>query len=476
MDFDVAVNPFTTILGKTLKGDCAIHDFRYSGNESSITGVASGDFRLEFDDAGLPREGFFKFDMQNVLLKGLNIKGFNIPAVQFASIKADSVIKNNELKINSVVFTGADLNGTMTGTVLLSQFLGNSTMNLQIEIDPASRLVNDYRILLGNIGKEGGNKIRISISGTLQDPKADLPRGQPRTGDRPVKIELSRYSGFCMGVRDAVLKIVRELNKTHDKILVYGSLIHNPQTVEILGQRGLSTIRTLDDIDGKLVAIRTHGVPVELLREIRSRSRRYINLTCPRVSRVQGLIKGHSAKGYFTIIIGDADHAEVMGLKSYATSGVMVIQGADAISSIPPAPRYIVVSQTTQDIGKFNDVADALRKRFPDIKIFNTICDSTCNRQNDILAGIEKGIDALVVVGGKESANTLRLAGMGREHKLKTFHIETEAELGEGDFSQVDHVLVTAGASTPGWIINNVMERLHEIERKKQRHRCQMGL
>lgn len=281
-----------------------------------------------------------------------------------------------------------------------------------------------------------------------------------------MKIELSRYSGFCMGVRDAVLKIVRELNKTHEKILVYGSLIHNPQTVEILGQRGLSTIRTLDDIDGKLVAIRTHGVPVELLREIRSRSRRYINLTCPRVSRVQGLIKSYSAKGYFTIIIGDADHAEVMGLKSYATSGVMVIQGADAISSIPPAPRYIVVSQTTQDVGKFDDFADALRKRFPDIKIFNTICDSTCSRQNDILAGIENGIDALVVVGGKESANTLRLAGMGREHKLKTFHIETEAELGEGDFSRVDHVLVTAGASTPGWIINNVMERLHEIKRK----------
>lgn len=175
MDFDVAVNPFTTILGKTLKGDCAIHDFRYSGNESSITGVASGDFRLEFDDAGLPREGFFKFDMQNVLLKGLNLKGFNIPAVQFASIKADSVIKNNELKINSVVFTGADLNGTLSGTVLLSQFLGNSTMNLQIEVDPASRLVNDYRILLGNIGKEGGSKIRISISGTLQNPKTDLP-------------------------------------------------------------------------------------------------------------------------------------------------------------------------------------------------------------------------------------------------------------------------------------------------------------
>jgi len=277
-----------------------------------------------------------------------------------------------------------------------------------------------------------------------------------------VKIELARYSGFCMGVRDAVLKIVRELNKTHEKILVYGPLIHNPQTVEILGRRGLSTIRTLDGIDGKLVAIRTHGVPVELFREIRSRSRRYINLTCPRVSRVQGLIKSHSAKGYFTIIIGDAEHAEVMGLKSYATSGVAVIKGIDAMSSIPPAPKYIVVSQTTQDIEQFNNVAGELRKRFAGIIIFNTICDSTCSRQNDILAGIGKGIDALVVVGGKESANTLRLAGMGREHRLRTFHVETEAELKEGDFRQVDHVLVTAGASTPGWIINNVMEKLHD--------------
>ncbi len=112
-----------------------------------------------------------------------------------------------------------------------------------------------------------------------------------------MKIELARHSGFCMGVRDAILSIVEELNTTSEEILVFGPLIHNPQTVEILGKRGLKTIHTLDDIDGKTIAVRTHGIPIENLRDIKARSRRYLNLTCPRVSRVQGLIKNYSGRG-----------------------------------------------------------------------------------------------------------------------------------------------------------------------------------
>lgn len=267
-----------------------------------------------------------------------------------------------------------------------------------------------------------------------------------------------------MGVRDAILRIVKELNATEDEIYVYGPLIHNPQTVDILGRRGLTTIHGLENIDDKLVAIRTHGVPIEKLREIRGRSRRLLNLTCPRVSRVQGLIKNYSKQDYYTIIVGDENHAEVIGLKSYAAAGVSVISEPRQIKKIPRAERYIVVSQTTQDIERFDLIVKRLRESLENLTVFNTICDSTHNRQSDIAQGIERGIDGLVVVGGKGSANTQRLARIGRDCGVKTFHIETEAELIAEEFRDVEYVLVTAGASTPGWIINNVMERLYAIK------------
>lgn len=282
-----------------------------------------------------------------------------------------------------------------------------------------------------------------------------------------MKIELAEHSGFCMGVRDAILKIVKELNASSEEILVFGQLIHNPQTTEILKKRGLNTIKDLDCIDNKIVVIRTHGIPVNDLKEIKNRARLIYNLTCPRVLRVQGLIKQYSGKGYFTIIIGDKDHAEVIGLKSYASSGVAVVSDIKDIKKIPDAEKYIIVSQTTQDKEQFNMIADNIKLKHRDVTVFNTICESTNSRQDDIRQGIKNNIDALVVVGGKHSANTMRLAQISRESSIKTFHIETESELQEKDFTKVNHVLVTAGASTPGWIINNVIEKLYEINYKK---------
>ncbi len=283
-----------------------------------------------------------------------------------------------------------------------------------------------------------------------------------------MKIELAQHSGFCIGVRDAVLKIVKNLNDTDEEIYVYGPLIHNPQTTEILEKRGLKTIKSLDHIDGKIIAIRTHGIPVENLRDIKKRAKRYIDLTCPRVSKVQGLIKKYSGKGYFTIIIGDADHAEVLGLKSYAASGVVVISKTGDIDGIPSAERYIIVSQTTQDSERFNTIVDSIRKKYPDVLVFNTICDSTHLRQDEIRAGISRNIGALIVVGGRDSANTARLVRLGYECGVRTFHIESEKELSPEDFSGIDYVLVTAGASTPGWIINNVMEKLYSIRNSRK--------
>ncbi len=282
-----------------------------------------------------------------------------------------------------------------------------------------------------------------------------------------MKIELAGNSGFCFGVKNAVMRVVDEINQSGEQILVYGPLIHNPQTVEILEKRGLKTITDLDDIDGKQVAVRTHGIPIEETRIIKARSSRMINLTCPRVARVQAIIKKYSASGCHTIILGDAEHAEVVGLKSFASSGVSVIASTEETEKIPAAEKYLLVSQTTMNRELFENIVSILSAKFKNLTVVDTICDSTGNRQADVLEGIKKGIDTLIVAGGKNSANTTRLADIGREHGIKTFHIETEKDLSFDLLKDSKYVLVTAGASTPGWIINNILEKLYYIKYKK---------
>ena len=281
-----------------------------------------------------------------------------------------------------------------------------------------------------------------------------------------MKIKVAENTGFCMGVRKAVLNIVNKINNDTETIYVYGPLIHNPQTIAILQSRGLITIDSLENIKGKTVAIRTHGIPRESLQILKQDALQIINLTCPRVARVQGLVKKYSRDGYFIIIIGDDHHAEVESVKSYANSGVAVIASIQDIQSIEKADKYIVVAQTTFDEFLFEKITKQLKAKFENILIFNTICDSTHKRQNDVIKAINEGIDTLIVVGGKNSANTKRLASLGKNSDIKTFHIETEEELLDKDFKDSKYVLVTAGASTPGWIINNVLEKLYAISTK----------
>ncbi len=282
-----------------------------------------------------------------------------------------------------------------------------------------------------------------------------------------MKIEMARHSGFCMGVRNAILKIVDKLNSTDDDIYVYGPLIHNPQTIQVLGDRGLKIAENLDTIDGKDIAIRTHGVPVHENKIIRNKSRKAYNLTCSRVARVQAIIRKYSLNNYYTLIIGDKEHAEVIGLMSYAQAGVSVISSREDIKDIPKGEKYLVVSQTTHEREQFYNLVEEIISKFDNTKVIDTICDSTRLRQNDVNEAIERGIDTLVVVGGRNSANTTRLAKLGRDNNIKTLHIETDSELSLDDFLSSKYVFVTAGASTPGWIINNVLEKIYMFKKSR---------
>ena len=270
-----------------------------------------------------------------------------------------------------------------------------------------------------------------------------------------------------MGVRNAILRIVHEINSSDDELFVYGPLIHNPQTIDVLHGRGMRTIDSIENISDKKIAIRTHGIPVEENRILRECAAEVINLTCPRVAKVQSIIKKHSSQGSHTIITGDRDHAEVIGLMSYASHGFTVISDAADADSIPPADSYLVVSQTTFDRELFKKIVARIQEQYPCVTVFDTICDSTRYRQEDVIQGIMSGNDTLVVIGGRNSANTRRLAQIGRENNVRTFQVETEQELKDEDFADSQSVLVTAGTSTPGWIINNVLEKLFYINFKR---------
>ncbi len=283
-----------------------------------------------------------------------------------------------------------------------------------------------------------------------------------------MKIELIKHSGFCVGVRTAVNKVVEEIDKCDEEILIHGPLIHNPQIVAILEKRGLKQIDDSYDINNRIVAVRTHGITKQEFRKIKNTAKRIINLTCSKVAYVQGIVKKYSSDGYFTIILGDKNHAEVEGISSHATSGFFIVSNLEEIPNIPDAKKYLLVSQTTLDIEFFDQAIPLIQKKFKEVHIINTICTATGNRQGNLYNSIKEGADAIVVVGGKNSANTKRLAQIGRENKIRTFHIETEEELIPADFKDVKHTVVSAGASTPSWIINNVLEKLYEINFKNR--------
>lgn len=278
-----------------------------------------------------------------------------------------------------------------------------------------------------------------------------------------MKIQIAKYSGFCFGVNSAIVKICKAL-KNKIKFYINGQLIHNSQITKLLKKRGLTSFKKLSEIKKQNVAIRTHGIKYSILKKINNYSENCLNLTCSKVAYIQGLIKKYSNKGYFVLIVGNPDHAEIISLKSYANNGCFIIADKNSLKSIPPANKYLLVSQTTYDRDFFNFVENKLSNQLENIEVINTICSSTHDRQKELKNAINNGIDSLVVIGGKNSSNTKKLAEIGYKHNIKTFHIETEKELKQKDFNKNDNVFITAGASTPDWIINNVIDKVFFIK------------
>jgi (E)-4-hydroxy-3-methyl-but-2-enyl pyrophosphate reductase len=282
-----------------------------------------------------------------------------------------------------------------------------------------------------------------------------------------LKVKLARSAGFCMGVRRAMEMVLAEANRNEDVLYTYGPLIHNTQVIELLKSKNVESISDITGLKNGTVLIRAHGIPPEERNTLKASSMRIIDATCPRVAKVQAIIRRHSKKGYTPVIVGDRDHAEVIGLVGYGEGKAVVINSMEELYHLPESEKICLVAQTTQNEKVYEDITRKVKERFPDTLVFNTICEATSERQSEVKE-IASHVDCMVVVGGYHSGNTKRLALVSEEAGTRTYHIETEKEIRKEDFENMEVVGVTAGASTPNWMIKNVVKEIESIKGRNE--------
>ena len=275
-----------------------------------------------------------------------------------------------------------------------------------------------------------------------------------------MKIIRVENAGFCFGVKRA-MKLAFEASADSAKpIYSLGPLIHNPQQVEFLAQRGVNVVSDLDLLgSGDVLIIRSHGTSPEILESARARGLTIVNATCPFVVKAQKLAQRLTEDGYQVIVVGEGDHPEVIGIMGFAGAGAQVIERANDVGNLSVESRVGVIAQTTQSLGNFREVVGALLEKSDELKVFNTICHATTHRQGSAL-DIARKVDLMIVIGGHNSANTNRLASLCAQSGVLTRHIETARELETSWLEGMATVGVTAGASTPEWIIEDVVEEL----------------
>ncbi len=272
-----------------------------------------------------------------------------------------------------------------------------------------------------------------------------------------MEVRIADRHGFCFGVKRAV-ECVLELK---GEVNTLGPLIHNPQFVKYLESRGIKAVDSIDQVDSDKVVIRTHGVPDRLLKEIKAKGLQVLDLTCPFVKKVQDYAKELESKGYQVIIVGQKGHPEVEAIKQNLEGGIIVDDLKDA-RKMPHFKKIGVVAQTTQKLGHFIEISDELKQHADEVRLINTICNATQERQSAAL-DLAKEVDIMIVIGGHNSANTRQLAALCSS-VVMTKHIETGAEIDEAWFRGKAVAGITAGASTPDSVIKKAIEKIRLIQ------------
>ncbi len=289
-----------------------------------------------------------------------------------------------------------------------------------------------------------------------------MVQGCARSGD-VMKVLVACKAGFCFGVNRAIETALATVRNRAGPIYTLGPLIHNPQVVTYLAEMGIREIRDVKDVHEGTLVIRSHGVDPALLDVASNKGLYIVDATCPYVRRAQGLARNLTAEGFQVVVVGDKDHPEVQGIVGWTGGKALVVECPEDVSLLEIEGAVGVVAQTTQPLKNFESVIRAMQDIFPELKVYNTICKATAERQ---LAAqkLARQVDVMVVVGGANSANTRKLAGICRALGTATYLVETAGELDAAWFQGAKVAGLTAGASTPDWIIEEVRKQMSEFE------------
>ncbi|HEX5710014.1 MAG TPA: 4-hydroxy-3-methylbut-2-enyl diphosphate reductase [Sulfuricurvum sp.] len=274
-----------------------------------------------------------------------------------------------------------------------------------------------------------------------------------------MKIQLAESYGFCFGVKRAI-KIAEE-NKNS---ATYGPLIHNPNEIERLKRDfNVALSENLESFHaGDTAVIRTHGIPKQELALLNERKVNVIDATCPYVTKPQQICEEMSAQGYDIVIFGDEKHPEIKGVKSYAADKVYVVNAPEEIDGLPLREKVAVVAQTTRRIEDYQNIVGKLMMTHKEVRVFNTICNATFDNQ-DAVHKLAREADVMIVIGGKNSSNTKQLHAIALDECPDSYHIESEQDIDPKWFEGKKLCGISAGASTPDWIIQAVMERISKV-------------
>jgi 4-hydroxy-3-methylbut-2-enyl diphosphate reductase len=279
-----------------------------------------------------------------------------------------------------------------------------------------------------------------------------------------LKVFVASEAGYCYGVERALKMVKKALEEEKVPIYTLGPLIHNPQVVNDLSRKGVTPVSSLNQARRGYIVIRSHGVPPDIIKEAKSRRMKIIDATCPFVKKAQEKASLLSSKGYLVVIVGEKEHPEVIGLLGYAGESSIVLEKPEDIpfENLKSGKIGLVV-QTTQSKEKLFDIIKALVPFSGELRVFNTICNATQKRQ-EAARKLARKVDVMIIVGGKNSANTTRLYQISKEINPRSFHIETAEEIERGWFNKAKTVGLTAGASTPRYLLNEVERKVKSIK------------
>ena len=278
-----------------------------------------------------------------------------------------------------------------------------------------------------------------------------------------MEIRKAKTQGFCFGVAITVKKAEESIAARSD-VTTLGHVVHNPQIVKTLEENGLRNAASVDDVDRGALFVRAHGLPVDVYDKARNKGLEIIDATCPMVTKIHVQAERLKGDGYKIIVVGDPTHPEVKGTLSHVP-GAWCIERIEDVEKLPRGSKVGVVVQSTYSRERFTDIVKALSEKYYEVRAVNTICTDTNNRQSEALR-LSQEVEVMVVVGGKTSANTKHLAELAEAHGARAYHIEGPGELQPQWFEGVRVAGLMSGASTPGWLVDQVYVRMDELARE----------